>query len=78
MPERGFSSMLFMQLIIAMSSLAYFEGRKRLTRLIVILPLGRGEDACMSHHKTLKPGENSLVRVIEIVGAEIFLPCVKS
>lgn len=32
MPERGFSSMLFMQLIIAMSSLAYTKGKKGLTR----------------------------------------------
>lgn len=67
MPERGFSSMLFTQLIIAMSSLAYIEGKKGLTRLMVILPLGHGEGACVNHHKTLKPGENSLVRVIEIV-----------
>lgn len=45
MPGRGFSSILFMQLIIAMSSLAYFEGKKRLRRLMVILPLGHGDGA---------------------------------
>lgn len=67
MPERGFSSMLFMKLIIAMSSLAYIEGKKRFTRRMVILPLGHGEGACVNHHKTLKPGENSVVRVIEVV-----------
>lgn len=67
MPERGFSSMLFMQFIIATSSLAYFEGKKRLTRLMVILCLGHGEGACVNHHKTLKPGEVSLVWVTEIV-----------
>lgn len=34
MPEKeGFSNMLSVQLIIAISSLAYFEGKKKLTRL---------------------------------------------
>lgn len=78
MPEKGFSSMPFMQLIKAMSSLAYIEGKKRFTRRMVILPPGHGEGACVNHHKTLKPRENSVVRVIEIVRAGIFLPCVKS
>lgn len=67
MPERGFSSMLFMQLIIAVSSLAYIEGKKRLSRLMVILPLGHGEGALVTCHKSLEPGENSLVWAIEIV-----------
>lgn len=65
--ERGFSSMLFMQLIIAVSSLAYIEGKKRLSRLMVILPLGHGEGALVTCHKSLEPGENSLVWAIEIV-----------